>query len=79
MRAWNHTQLLPALLVPTLVLAFLAATASAGGPGFPFGTAERDNARCLSCHGDAAKVDKARFIDPQALDHTTHAKLGCTT
>lgn len=64
-----------ALAVATFTAA--AGGAAAASPGFSFGDTAGKNADCLSCHGDAAKVKGARFIDPVKYAHTNHARIGC--
>ena len=79
MKAGSHLQKPQSLIMSALLLAVIAGSALAQGPGFSYGDGERKNVACMSCHGDPARVGSARFIEPKDLGRTTHGKFGCTT
>lgn len=51
---------------------------AAGGPGFTFGSPDR-NSSCLRCHSSVAAVGKKNYIDPMKFSKSTHARIGCST
>jgi len=78
-KAEGHYHKLQSIIMPVLLLAATCGAAFAQGPGYSYGDGESKNAACLSCHGNPARVDKARFIEPKELGRTTHGRFGCTT
>jgi predicted CXXCH cytochrome family protein len=48
------------------------------GPGFPFGTIDKNNT-CLDCHSSMTAVGKNNYIDPMKFSRSTHARIGCST
>ena len=79
MKNGDHFHKLQAVIMPVLLLVAISGAAFADGPGYSYGDGESKNAACMTCHGDQARVDKARFIDPKELGRTTHSKFGCAT